>query len=416
MRRGAFLAGLTCGLGVMRTAAEATGGLDVETDAPLPHLIRVLLASGRGFPAPEPAGEGGFRWNGQGFRGTCATAQLPDGSPGLVNALPLDAYLYGVVSKEVSPAWPRAAQEAQAIVARTYALGKLHPDRAYDILPGESDQRYGGLAGETVEGRAAVDATAGLVVLAGNQPARVAFSSCCGGFTADAGDVWGRPYPYLPARADPFCAGSPVFRWKAEIPYERFVKALGGEVASLGPLLRVELRAPDGSGRPRSLAFIGAARTAEISSQDFRARLGYAVVKSTLVRTVSLGGVTPGGPGGSLAPGGPPEAGGSPGSAPPGSGGPVEGPGRLPEGVGGPPERSAGPLEERDGPSGGWVAPAPERPRGSAVALGPVRIEGNGNGHGVGMCQWGARQMAAAGKSAGDIVSFYFPGTALGRG
>jgi peptidoglycan hydrolase-like amidase len=32
------------------------------------------------------------------------------------------------------------------------------------------------------------------------------------------------------------------------------------------------------------------------------------------------------------------------------------------------------------------------------------------------MCQWGARQMAAAGKSAGDIIGFYFPGTALGRG
>ena len=111
MRRGAFLAGLACGFSVLRTAAEATGGLDVETDAPLPHVIRVLLASGGGFPAPEPAGAGGFRWNGQGFRGTYATAQLPDGTPALVNALPLDAYLYGVVSKEVSPAWPRAAQE-----------------------------------------------------------------------------------------------------------------------------------------------------------------------------------------------------------------------------------------------------------------------------------------------------------------
>jgi len=43
-----------------------------------------------------------------------------------------------------------------------------------------------------------------------------------------------------------------------------------------------------------------------------------------------------------------------------------------------------------------------------------LRIEGEGRGHGVGMCQWGARQMALDGASARDILAFYFPGTALG--
>jgi stage II sporulation protein D len=337
MRRTAFVAGLACGLGLCRSAARATGGLDVEDVAPAPHAVRVLLASGGGFPAPEPVDTAGFRWNGLGFRGSFATVALQDGSPGLINTLPLDAYLYGVVSKEVSPAWPRAAQEAQAIVARTYALGKLRPGQAYDVLPGESDQRYGGLGGESVEGRGAVDATAGLIVSAAGETARVAFSSCCGGFTADAGDVWGRAFPYLPAHVDPYCANAPVFRWSAEIPYDRFVGALGGEVASLGPLERVELRTPDASGRPRSVAFLGGGRSCEIRTPDFRARLGYGVVKSTLLRTVTL-------------------------------------------------ERGA------------------------------VAIEGNGNGHGVGMCQWGARGMAASGASARDIIGFYFPATSLGRG
>jgi stage II sporulation protein D len=38
-------------------------------------------------------------------------------------------------------------------------------------------------------------------------------------------------------------------------------------------------------------------------------------------------------------------------------------------------------------------------------------IDGNGLGHGVGLCQWGARGMALAGRSAAEILSFYFPGT-----
>lgn len=40
-----------------------------------------------------------------------------------------------------------------------------------------------------------------------------------------------------------------------------------------------------------------------------------------------------------------------------------------------------------------------------------LRIEGSGLGHGVGLCQWGARVMAQQGRSAREIVGFYFPGT-----
>jgi len=42
-----------------------------------------------------------------------------------------------------------------------------------------------------------------------------------------------------------------------------------------------------------------------------------------------------------------------------------------------------------------------------------VIIEGAGRGHGVGLCQWGARAMGAAGSAAADILAFYFPGTRI---
>ena len=44
-----------------------------------------------------------------------------------------------------------------------------------------------------------------------------------------------------------------------------------------------------------------------------------------------------------------------------------------------------------------------------------LSIEGSGLGHGVGLCQWGARGMALEGRSAREILSWYFPGTALGN-
>jgi stage II sporulation protein D len=43
-----------------------------------------------------------------------------------------------------------------------------------------------------------------------------------------------------------------------------------------------------------------------------------------------------------------------------------------------------------------------------------VEIEGGGLGHGVGLCQWGARGMAVAGATADTILNFYFPGTHVG--
>lgn len=52
----------------------------------------------------------------------------------------------------------------------------------------------------------------------------------------------------------------------------------------------------------------------------------------------------------------------------------------------------------------------------STQAVAQAVIEGSGRGHGVGLCQWGARGMSVAGASVSQILAFYFPGTVLARG
>ncbi|GAC1613669.1 MAG: hypothetical protein NVS4B5_01160 [Vulcanimicrobiaceae bacterium] len=316
--------------------ARATGGLDVAGPTAL-HVMRVLLASGA-FEPPRPIDGWHFGWRDRTYRGSFATVSLSDGRPGLVNTLPLDAYLAGVLSKEVSPSWSPAAQQAQAIVARTFALGRLRPANAYDVLPSEDDQRYDGIEGESVEGRAAVDATGGVVVTYENAPAHVAYSSCCGGQTADAGDVWNTPYPYLRAIADPNCAGSPGYAWQVDVPLAALASALGKSFAEIGALRAVELAAADAAACPRGIRFVGDVAAFETTPTRFRASLGTSVVRSSFVRAIDL-------PGG-------------------------------------------------------------------RATLG---VSGTGRGHGVGLCQWGARGMGERGAGAREIVAFYFPGTDLGR-
>lgn len=42
-----------------------------------------------------------------------------------------------------------------------------------------------------------------------------------------------------------------------------------------------------------------------------------------------------------------------------------------------------------------------------------IALEGAGLGHGVGMCQWGARGLALTGRTAREILALYFPGTSV---
>jgi stage II sporulation protein D len=312
--------------------ARATGGREIGGPVQEP-AVRILLASGANIPPPKQLDAWYFAWNGRTYRGGFTFVPLPSGRQGLIDVVPLDSYLYGVVSTEVSPAWPSEALKAQAILARTYVTTKLHADKPYDVVATDSDQHYGGIEGESVQGRAAVDATAGTVVTYAKAPAHVFFSACCGGRTADSADVWGSSIPYLRSFADPHCAGTPEFRWEARVAYGDVQRRF--DLARAGAIRSVQLRDLGSSGRPKELAFAGSAATIGVSTDAFRSAAGHAVIRSTFLR-----GVTPAGD--------------------------------------------------------------------------DLVVTGNGFGHGVGMCQWGAREMAAAGASAADIIAFYFPKTALG--
>ena len=53
------------------------------------------------------------------------------------------------------------------------------------------------------------------------------------------------------------------------------------------------------------------------------------------------------------------------------------------------------------------------RLRKSSAGRHGVEFEGSGSGHGVGLCQWGARIQAEAGRKYETILKHYFPGATL---
>ncbi|MGZ0042558.1 SpoIID/LytB domain-containing protein [Paenibacillus ottowii] len=108
----------------------------------------------------------------------------------LVNEVPLEQYLYSVVGAEVYSSWPAEALKAQAVAARSYALAQGNRFQIGNVVDGTLSQAYNGKSSEHANVNEAVDATAGEVIKNGGKVVEAVFSSNAGGVTADASEVW----------------------------------------------------------------------------------------------------------------------------------------------------------------------------------------------------------------------------------
>jgi SpoIID/LytB domain protein len=129
------------------------------------------------------------------------------GSYTLINQVPVETYLRGVVPHEIGPQAPETAVQAQAILARTYALRNLRRFKidGYEMCATTQCQVYEGLNGATDIADRAIAATTGQVLTYGNQLIDALYSSTTGGVTAAFEDVWeGTPRPYLQAKIDAY--------------------------------------------------------------------------------------------------------------------------------------------------------------------------------------------------------------------
>ncbi|MFN6482461.1 MULTISPECIES: SpoIID/LytB domain-containing protein [unclassified Nostoc] len=118
----------------------------------------------------------------------------------LVNQVPLETYLRGVVPYEIGTDAPKAALEAQAILARTYALRNLRRFAAdnYQLCADTHCQVYYGLKGAAAKTDQAIASTRGKVLTYKNELVDALYSSTTGGVTASFSDVWnGDDRPYL---------------------------------------------------------------------------------------------------------------------------------------------------------------------------------------------------------------------------
>jgi len=328
------------------------------------------------------------------YRGAL-TVLLNSGKKNLnvVNTLPLEQYLYGVVAKEVLPLWPDEAIKAQAVAARSFALYSLEHGKYpnFDIRSNELGQVYGGLSAEHANTSRLVDATSGVAALYQGEPIQAVFHSSGGGYTEAASAVWGKDIPYLQAVPD-YDQDSPKFSWTRTFTKVQLTRLLSQGGYDLGDLQGIRLSArtaapmrwtPDRgiSGRVKRLTFVGSKRSVTLTGSQVRSLLD---LNSTLF-DIQIG---------------------------------LERPKELDvtitNGYGYPIGKKTIPIGggKKDGTDGASVG---DMRLFSNVEGEKVIISGNGFGHGVGLSQWGARGMALQKKknSYRTILSHYYRGITL---
>ncbi|MBK9164724.1 MAG: SpoIID/LytB domain-containing protein [Acidobacteria bacterium] len=138
------------------------------------------------------------RLNGKAYRGKIEVFVNARGSLTVVNVVPLEEYLLGVVPSELSlPAIE--AQKAQAVAARTYAVANINgfATQGFDVRPDVWSQVYKGVSIETAMGTRAVRETAGMIATHGGKPIMAYYTSTCGGRTENSENIFEHGEPYL---------------------------------------------------------------------------------------------------------------------------------------------------------------------------------------------------------------------------
>ena len=238
----------------------------------------------------KPAnGDAPFLFEGKGYRGGL-TLRANNGTMMVINSVPLEDYLYGVVPQEVVPSWPAAALEAQAVAARTYALHTMEQNKGkfYDVSNSTDHQVYSGVSGESQATTNAVNKTKGVVMLYDQRPINALFHSDGGGYTEDSVNVWGSDVPYLKGVKD-FSTGTSTSNWTVTTSRQALESKLNAASKGVGKLKSIQLT-PLGkpgqqtsdrgvSGRIKSATFIGTSGKTTVDGDALRSILG---LKSTL--------------------------------------------------------------------------------------------------------------------------------------
>ncbi|MDO5713203.1 MAG: SpoIID/LytB domain-containing protein [Tissierellia bacterium] len=298
----------------------------------------------------------------------------------VINQISVEDYLKGVLPKELSPSHPMETLKAQAIVSRSFALANKNKfsKEGFHLDDTTSSQVYHGVSVETSTTNQAVEETKGLIAYYNGQIANTIFHATSGGRTENIQDVWGgKEIPYLIMKEDPYSIDTNHATWEFKMNTKEFLQTLEKKFPNVGKIQTINIVNTLPSGRVKELNIIGNKGQSLMTGNQFRSLYGATKIKSTwffFEPSVANQKVV------------------------------LTANGKRP-------------LSEKESKitSEGIETYHPQMEKNDFLDISgdEIKIQGKGYGHGVGMSQYGAVNMAKNGHNCREIISFYFPGVEI---
>lgn len=199
----------------------------------------------------------------------------------VINYVSMDHYLYGVLPGEMGTGFPMEALKAQAVAARSYTEVNLstHLSSGFQVCGTTHCQMYKAYAGENPRTNQAVDETSGLVLYSDGKPAAGYYYKNSGGYTQNSEDVWSGKVSYLRAVEDIY---SPDYPWTATLSMDELGARLANSGYNVGAVHSVEIAGRNVSGAVSKLTIAGSNDTVTLTKEKIRTVIGGSVLKSTM--------------------------------------------------------------------------------------------------------------------------------------
>ena len=333
-----------------------------------------------------------------------ATATVQGSKLNVINVIELEHYVRGVIANEMGHNYPLEALKAQAITARSYGYKCIdkHRTHGFDLCTTQDCQVYRGYASEHASTNEACRQTEGKVLSYNGKIVEAYYYAYSGGATLNSEDVWLNALGYCRGKVDEYYSD---YKWAVQYTAQELTKELKSRGKNIGDVVSVQVTRRHATGAVAEVTFVGTNGKASFSKSSILSVLGLksfvfalndeafvwtrdgqAVVTDASVSVIGadsteqeLNTVCVIGADGTVT------------------------------------ESSASDIRISNGttvamPQGtvseGWTD--------DPVNSGTVHIAGSGWGHGVGMPQTSAKNMAELGYTCEDILHYYYEGTEIG--
>ena len=221
--------------------------------------------------------------NSRAYRGILELKKREPGKFLVINHVDIEDYLAGVLGGEVSASWPRDALKAQAVAARSYVLfkKKFPRDPDFDVYSTVMDQVYAGIQGESPLLLQIVRETRGQVLTWQGEVIKAYYHSTCGGHTEDGAEVFPEDASFLKGVPCGYCNVSPCFNWEKVLSCQDLTRVLRKNAVTSGELLDMKVTRTDDSRRAAELTLSCSDGEKVLKGSELRMMIGPGQLKST---------------------------------------------------------------------------------------------------------------------------------------